>query len=220
MAETESTAGNARRGLLGWLFQHRAVGAIGSALLGAIVGVGVTWGWDAITGAASIDDVMAEQKRSFAEIEDALTRLQASSSPQEMQAIARDLRSQISLQQTIASRYQADLAASERELGQLRLQLLANQGGYSGASEFWLKAGDSIRLPGEGNVLGLSQAWQIYADVVLANKTHRLSVGQEVPFDAAGRPCKAIFRQALRPEDQRAGFDVTCDAETVAAAGG
>jgi hypothetical protein len=220
VAETESAAGNVRRGILGWLLQHRAVGALGSALLGAIVGVGVTWGWDAVRGAASIDDVMAEQKQSFAEIEEALARLQSSSSPEEMQAIARDLRSQINLQQTIASRYQADLASSERELSQLRLQLLANQGGYSGASEFWLKAGDSIRLPGEGNVLGLSNAWQIYADVVLANQAHRLSVGQEVPFSAAGRPCKAIFRQALRTEDQRAGFDVTCEAESVAATGG
>lgn len=220
MSETESAAGSPRRGVFARFVQHRAVGALGSALLGAIVGVGVTWGWEAVTGAATLDDVMAEQKQSFAEIEDALTRLQASSSPEEMQAIARDLRSQISLQQTISSRYQADLAASERELGQLRLQLLANQGGYAGASEFWLKAGDSIRLPGEGNVLGLSNAWHIYADVVLANQSHRLSVGQEVPFNAGGRPCKAIFRQALRSEDQRAGFDVTCEAGTVGAAGG
>lgn len=219
MADSSEAVASSRPGLLSRLVQHRAVSGLGSALLGAVVGVGVTWGWDAVRGATSINDVMSEQQRSFAEIQDALSRLQSTSSPQELQAIAQDLRSQMNLQQSLASRLQANLASANRELRDLRLQLLAAQGGYSGASEFWLKAGDSIRLPGEGNVLGLSQAWQIYADVVIANKTHRISVGQELPFQADGRTCKAIFRQAIRAEDQRAGFDVACEPAASTAGG-
>jgi hypothetical protein len=210
MTDSDTTTTAPRRSWTARLTGHRAAGALGSALLGAIVGVGVTGGWDAVRGATSIDDVMAEQQRSFTEIQDVLSRLQSTSSPQELQGIAQDLRAQMSLQQSLATRLQNDLASANRELRDMRLQLLAAQSGYSGASEFWLKAGDSIRLPGEGNVLGLSSAWQIYADVILANQQHRLTVGGEVPFQADGQPCKAIFRQAVRVEDQRAGFDVTC----------
>jgi hypothetical protein len=220
VADSNDAAPRSRAGLWSRLSEHRAVSAVGSALLGAIVGVGVTWGWDAVRGATSIDDVMSEQQRSFAEIQDALSRLQSTSSPQELQSIAQDLRAQMNLQESLASRLQGNLASANRELRELRLQLLAAQSGYSGASEFWLKAGDSIRLPGDGNVLGLAQAWAIYADVVIANQTHRLTVGQELPFQADGRDCKAIFRQAIRGEDQRAGFDVACTPAAAAATAG
>ncbi len=200
--------------------QHRVASALGGALLGGVVGMLVSWGWGAVTNAASLDDVIAQQKQSFSAIEESLAKLQASSSPEELRAIAQELRSEIGTQERIATRYQAELSTADRELTQLRKQLVASQSGYAGGSEFWLSAGDSIRLAGEGNVIGLGQAWAIYADVVMGGSSHRLQVGQELPFDADGRSCKVIFRQAVRPDDSRAGFDVACAGPPPAAAAG
>jgi hypothetical protein len=212
-----NSAGSSPPGFLARLANHRVVAALGGALLGGVVGMGVSWAWDAATGATSLDDVVAQQKQSFASIEASLAQLQGSTSPELLSSIAGDLRREMGTQQRIAARLQSELANSARELGALRKQLLASQDGYPGGAEFWLGAGDSIRLAGDGNAFAVGQAWSIYADVTIDGAPQRIQVGAQLPFSADGRECKVIFRQAARAEDQRAGFDVSCPAAVAAA---
>lgn len=215
MTQEQTTA---KPGFVARLAQNRFVTALGGALLGGVVGMALTSGWEVATGATSLDDVLAQQRESFATIEASLAQLQGSASPELLGSIASDLRREIGTQQRIAARLQAELASSARELGALRKQLLASQNGYPGGAEFWLGGGDSIRLAGEGQSFAVANAWAIYADVAIAGANQRIQVGAELPFTADGRECKVIFRQAARAEDQRAGFDVACPA-AVAAAG-
>ncbi len=217
---TQAAGGSSGAGSPGFfarLAQHRLVAALGGALLGGVVGMGVTWAWDTATGATSLEDVIAQQKQSFASIEASLAQLQGSTSPELLTAIASDLRREMGTQQRIAARLQSELASSARELGALRKQLLASQDGYPGGAEFWLGAGDSIRLAGGENAFAVGQAWSIYADVTLDGANQRIQVGAQLPFSADGRECKVIFRQAARAEDQRAGFDVACPPAVAAA---
>ncbi len=208
-SEAETDAPPAPRPNVGALLRHPIVTGVGGALLGAIIGLLVNWGWGAVTDAASLDDVMQEQRQSFDAIQAALGKLKAAS-PEELREIVGELRGQIGAQETYAKRYQAQLAAAEREVGQLRDQLLKEKDGYAGGAQFWLGGGESLRLPGEGNVLGLYGSRSTWASVTLGSASSRLYVGQSLPFTAAGRQCQVFLRQLRRPEDGRLGFDVQC----------
>jgi hypothetical protein len=217
VASTADSSGAGPPGFFALLARHRVVAALGGALLGGVVGMGVTAAWDAVTGATTLEDVVAQQNASFEAIEASLAQLHGSTSPELLSGIANDLRREIGTQQRLAARLQSELANSARELSALRKQLLASEDGYPGGAEFWLGAGDSIRLAGGADSFAVQQAWSTYADVALSGANQRIQVGAQLPFDAEGRECKVIFRQAARTEDQRAGFDVACPPPVAAA---
>jgi hypothetical protein len=191
------------------MLRHPIVTGIGGALLGAIVGLLVNWGWGEVTDAASLDDVVLEQRQSFDAIQSALEKIRAAS-PEELREIVGELRGEIGAQQGYAQRYQAQLAGAEREIASLRKQLLDGKDGYAGGAEHWLGVGESLRLPGEGNVLGLYGYRSTWAGVTLGGNSSRLSIGQGLPFTASGRTCQVILRQLRRAGDGRFGFDVQC----------
>ena len=60
------------------------------------------------------------------------------------------------------------------------------------------------------HVFGVVRTWSTAVDINLNDEKTRLKVGDAVTVRTANGDCTVFFKQGLRKEDSRSGFDVRC----------
>lgn len=211
----------ASKGLWGWLEKHLAASALLAVVAGGIFGVVLDRIVDGLVGAVSggptLEKLMDEQKTSFASMQESLAALRSAAPSADLRDLIGKLQQEMGSQEEFSKRYQTELRAYVQEVAQLRQQLRTEKG-FSGGADFWLGAGESVRLAGEANVLGVLYAHRSYSTVNFNGERRNMVVGDAVDFSTGDETCKAIYRQIPRQADRRVGFDVIC-ADKAQAAG-
>lgn len=185
---------------------------VGSLFAGGIVGAAISllfaWAGSQLPNAVTLERVFQEQKEQFADIEATLTNLSREASSPEVRKLVDALKSGIGQHEQFVARNQDDLRRYASEVTALRDQLRQEKG-FSGGADFWLGAGESMRLAGDANVLAVTYAFGNRVDVNFNGDKQVLTIGDAVTYADGSQSCKAIVRQAAR-EDRRAGFDFVC----------
>ena len=181
--------------------------ALGGMIVGAIVGIAVQVGVEA-TGmlGPSVEALLDEQQGNFEEVHSRLDELRASTDDPDLSRRLNDLAELIDRQDELRQQAGSELVSLGNHVATLRDESLAEQG-YAGGADFWLAIGESASIGDKRHVLGLVRIWQTAADVVFNGEKARLSVGDSVSSD----DCVVFLKHARRAEDNRSGFDVSCD---------
>ena len=180
--------------------------ALGGMIVGAIVGIAVQVGVES-TGilGPSVDELLSEQESNFGEIHARLEKLRQSASDTEVGEELRALATLIERQDELRKEASSELAYLGGQVASLKKESLAERG-YAGGADFWLAAGESVNVGDERHVIGVVRTWNTAVDVVMNGKKSRLSVGDAVSTDN----CTVFFKQAVKRDDGRVGFDVAC----------
>lgn len=180
--------------------------ALGGMIVGAIVGIAVQVGVES-TGilGPSVDELLSEQESNFGEIHTRLETLRQSASDTEVGEELRALATLIERQDELRKEASSELAYLGGQVASLKKESLAERG-YAGGADFWLAAGESVNVGDERHVIGVVRTWNTAVDVVMNGKKSRLSVGDAVSTDN----CTVFFKQAVKRDDGRVGFDVAC----------
>lgn len=194
------------KGLLSKDIVRTGATALGGMVVGAIVGIAVQVGVEA-TGilGPSVDALLAEQQTGFDEVNARLDDLRRSTDDpaleKELVALSQLLQQQDELRRKAGS----ELTLLSNELAALRSQSLEKRG-FAGGADVWLGVGESISVGDNNSVFGVNRMWKTAVDVNLNGKKSRLNVGDSISTDK----CNVFFRQAMREDDSRAGFDIVC----------
>jgi hypothetical protein len=138
----------------------------------------------------------------------ALTDLRKEASTPEVRKLIDSLKNDIGQHEKFVARNRDDLRRYASEVSAMRDQLRQEKG-FSGGADFWIGAGESMRLAGDANVLAVTYAHGNRVDVNVNGDKQILTIGDAVTFVNGSESCKAIVRQ--KPgQDRRAGFDVVC----------
>lgn len=180
--------------------------AFGGMIVGALVGIAVQAGVES-TGmlGPSVDSLLARQESNFEALNSRLDTLQAETDDPELVQELGEIAALLEAQDELRQQADVELRFLSAQVDSLREQNLAEQGFASGA-DFWLGIGESVSVGDERHVIGLIRMWSTAADVVLNGEPSRVQVGGSVSTD----DCTVFLKQAIRVEDNRAGFDVTC----------
>lgn len=193
-------------------FSRAITHPIGSLIAGGIVGAAISsafaWAEAQLPNSVTLDRVIEEQRTQFANLQDTVGQLRSQASTPETRQLVEELKKNLGVHQQFVSRNQEDLKRFASEVTALREQLRQEKG-FSGGADFWLGAGESMRLAGDSNVLAVTYLTSQRVDVNFNGNKQRLAIGDAVEFSDGARDCKAFVRQKPR-EDRRAGFDVIC----------
>lgn len=198
---------------MGLLDKRHLVGgamALGGMVIGAIVGIAVQVGVES-TGllGPSVEALLAEQESNFDEIGTQIQTLRRMSADPEIAAGLSQLADLLTHQDELQSKAAQELTLLNRQVADLRQQAL-DQRGFAGGADLWLGNGESVSIGDERHVLGVVRTWTIVVDVNLNGQKSRLNVGDALTVAADKGDCTVFFKQGLRKEDNRVGFDVSC----------
>lgn len=179
---------------------------LGGMILGAIVGIGVQVGVES-TGmlGPSVDELLTEQEENFDEVNARLDRLKSTNKDPELNREIAQLASLLQRQNELRQQASSELTLLSDQVATLRQQSLEEQG-FSGGADVWLKAGESISVGDNRNSFGVTRAWSTAVDVNLNGQKSRMSAGDSVSTEQ----CQVFFKQPVRQQDGRVGFDVAC----------
>lgn len=194
------------RGLLSKGHLLAGTTALGGMIVGAVVGIGVQVGFES-TGmlGPSVDTLIAEQQSNFDDIHTALGTLTASADDPALGRELKALTKLIQRQDELRRQASSELQFLGEQVASLKDRNLAERG-FAGGADFWLKVGESVNVGDARHVLGVVRTWATAVDVVMNGQKSRLSVGDSVSSDH----CTVFFKQAVKREDGRVGFDVAC----------
>lgn len=180
--------------------------ALGGMIVGAIVGIAVQVGIES-TGllGPSVDLLLSEQDSNFSEIHKHLDTLQQSAGDSEIGAEIRALAALIERQDELRKDASAELEYLGGQVASFKDDSLSERG-YAGGADFWLAPGESVNVGDDRHVIGVVRTWNTAVDVVMNGKKSRLSVGDALSTD----DCTVFFKQAVKRDDGRVGFDVAC----------
>ncbi len=180
--------------------------ALGGMIVGAIVGIAVQVGIES-TGllGPSVDQLLSEQDSNFSEIHEHLDTLQQSAGDSEIGEELRALAALIERQDELRKDASAELEYLGGQVASLKDESLSERG-YAGGADFWLAPGESVNVGDDRHVIGVVRTWNTAVDVVMNGKKSRLSVGDALNTD----DCTVFFKQAVKRDDGRVGFDVAC----------
>ncbi len=200
----------AKKGLLGKRHLFSAATALGGMIVGAIVGIAVQVGVES-TGllGPSVEALLAEQESNFDEIGVQIETLRGMSSDPGLAAELSRLDELLARQDELQNQSARELTVLNRQLADLRQQTLAERG-FAGGADLWLATGESISVGDSQHVFGVVRTWNTAVDVNLNGQKARLQVGDSLQVDTDDGDCAVFFKQKLRSEDSRVGFDVSC----------
>ncbi len=180
--------------------------AVGGMIVGALVGIAVQIGVES-TGmlGPGVESLMSEQDSNFNALHARLDSLQAEADDPELARELGEIAALLQRQDELRQTANLEIEMLVNEVASLRQQNLAEQD-LAGGADVWLAAGEGVSVGDKRNVIGVVRIWATSADVVLNGEQTRISVGGFVATD----DCVVFLKQANRPEDNRAGFDVTC----------
>ena len=180
--------------------------ALGGMVVGAIVGIAVQVGVES-TGmlGPSVDELLSYQESNFGEIHTRLDTLRQSAGDSEVGDELRALAALIERQDELRKEASSELAYLGGQVASLKDESLSERG-FAGGADFWLAPGESVNVGDNRHVIGVVRTWNTAVDVVMNGKKSRLSVGDAVNTD----DCTVFFKQAVKRDDGRVGFDVAC----------
>jgi hypothetical protein len=180
---------------------------LGGMIVGAVVGIAVQVGVES-TGmlGPSVDELLNEQKENFEEVNARLDRLRSSTKDPELNREIAQLASLLQRQDKLRQQASTELTLLNDQVASLRHQSLEEQG-FSGGADVWLKAGESISVGDDRNSFGVTRIWSTAVDVNLNGEKSRMAAGDSVSTEQ----CQVFFKQPVRQQDGRVGFDVACD---------
>ena len=180
--------------------------ALGGMVVGAVVGIAVQVGIES-TGllGPSVDELLSEQDSNFSEIHEHLDTLQQSAGDTEIGEELRALAALIERQDELRKDASAELEYLGGQVASLKEESLSERG-YAGGADFWLAPGESVNVGDDRHVIGVVRTWNTAVDIVMNGQKSRLSVGDAVSTDS----CTVFFKQAVKRDDGRVGFDVAC----------
>ena len=180
--------------------------ALGGMVVGAIVGIAVQVGVES-TGmlGPSVDELLSEQESNFGEIHTRLDTLRQSAGDSEVGDELRALAALIERQDELRKEASSELAYLGGQVASLKDESLSERG-FAGGADFWLAPGESVNVGDNRHVIGVVRTWNTAVDVIMNGKKSRLSVGDAVNTD----DCTVFFKQAVKRDDGRVGFDVAC----------
>ena len=188
--------------------KHFAGGAtaLGGMIVGAIVGIAVQVGVES-TGmlGPSVDELLFEQESNFGEIHSRLDTLRQSAGDSEMGEEIRALAALIERQDELRKEASTELEYLGGQVASLKQESLSERG-FAGGADFWLATGESVNVGDDRHVIGVVRTWHTAVDVVMNGQKARLSVGDSLSTD----DCTVFFKQAVKRDDGRVGFDVAC----------
>ena len=175
-------------------------------VVGAVVGIAVQVGIES-TGllGPSVDELLSEQDSNFSEIHEHLDTLQQSAGDTEIGEELRALAALIERQDELRKDASAELEYLGGQVASLKEESLSERG-YAGGADFWLAPGESVNVGDDRHVIGVVRTWNTAVDIVMNGQKSRLSVGDAVSTDS----CTVFFKQAVKRDDGRVGFDVAC----------
>lgn len=184
--------------------------ALGGMIAGAIVGIMVQVGVES-TGllGPSVEALIAEQESNFDEIGVRLESLRGLSPDPAIAKGLTELSRLLARQDELQNRSTQELTLLNRQVANLRQQTL-DERGFAGGADLWLATGESISVGDSQHVFGVVRTWTTAVDVNLNGEKSRLKVGDAVTVPTANGDCTVFFKQGLRKEDSRSGFDVSC----------
>lgn len=180
--------------------------ALGGMIVGAIVGIVVQVGVES-TGmlGPSVDELLAEQQDNFDEVNARLDRLKGSTDDPALNKEIAQLATLLKRQDELRQKASTELTLLNDQVATLRQQSLEEQG-FSAGADVWLKTGESISVGDNRNSFGVTRTWSTAVDVNLNGEKSRMAAGDSVSTEQ----CQVFFKQPVRQQDGRAGFDVTC----------
>ncbi len=180
--------------------------ALGGMIVGAIVGIAVQVGIES-TGilGPSVDELLSEQESNFGEIHTRLDTLRQTAGDTEIGEELRALAALIERQDELRKEASSELVFLGGQVSSLKEESLSERG-HAGGADFWLAPGESVNVGDNRHVIGVVRTWNTAVDVVMNGKKSRLSVGDAVSTD----DCTVFFKQAVKRDDGRVGFDVAC----------
>jgi hypothetical protein len=180
---------------------------LGGMIVGAIVGIAVQVGVES-TGmlGPSVDELLTEQQENFDEVNARLDRLKSTNKDPELNREIAQLASLLRRQDELRQQASTELTLLSDQVATLRQQSLEEQG-FSGGADTWLKAGESISVGDNRNSFGVTRVWSTAVDVNLNGEKSRMAAGDSVSTEQ----CQVFFKQPVRQQDGRVGFDVACE---------
>lgn len=180
--------------------------ALGGMIVGAVVGIVVQAGVES-TGmlGPSVESLLAEQESNFEDVNARLDTLRTSTSDPEMRRELNQLAELIKKQDALRQQAGTELAYLTDQVASMKQDSLAERG-FAGGADFWLKAGESVSVGDDKHVLGLTRVWGAAVDVILNGEKKRMAVGDVISTN----DCNVFFKQLVKREDGRVGFDVSC----------
>ncbi|HNP62806.1 MAG TPA: hypothetical protein PKH39_02670 [Woeseiaceae bacterium] len=207
--ESQTARSGAAKGIAAWFTRPRLIAAgiaLGGMILGSFVGIGVQMGVES-TGllGPSVDALIQEQDANFKIMSARLAELQNQSSDPEVKKSLSELGQLLARQGELQSQANTELSYLGSQIAGLKQAALDEQG-FAGGADFWLKTGESVSVGDRSNVFGLVRDWGNVIDVNLNGSKKRMDVGDTMQTES----CTVFFKQAVKRNDGRVGFDVSC----------
>jgi hypothetical protein len=210
---TQESASPPERKAPTWLSAKRLHGAalaLGSMVLGTLVGMAVreVVSTTGLLG-PSVGALIDAQKENFGQVNERLDTLEGLASDPETKRAIGELRELLGRQDQLRQqadeqlRYLDEHAASQKERA-------LTESGLASGIDFWLKPGESVNVGSRDQSFGLIGSGRGLADVNASGRRQRLSTGDQVQIESAGRTCTVTFRQGVPRQDGRVGFDLYC----------
>lgn len=180
--------------------------ALGGMIVGALVGIAVQVGVES-TGilGPGVETLISEQDKNFEALHSRLDNLQTTTSDPELARELAEIAALLERQDELRRTANREIETLVGEVDSLRQQNLVEQD-LAGGADVWLAEGEGVSVGDKSNVIGVLRILPTAADVVLNGNQTRLNVGGYVSTE----DCLVFLKQATRPLDDRAGFDVTC----------